>query len=519
MQMPETPLTPESTYQPSLSIAPSAIQSPAPDSTMFLLPASSKRDYADEDDCHTGRPRKRMFTITEAEILRKYYPDDAISSCGVCGVVTATDTPALFSPGLDKIMLEDKDTPVIVPATLSPGHRRLVTRTFLRELVDEALRSGHPSKEVHTETELGETVEITTTGPRDEVHNKLVSLSVEASVPEVIIVEEAHLQFALQRIVDNAIKFTDEGRIEVTVRMARNLQLVEIWVSDTGCGIAEEAKSQIFTPHFQQDASISRSRDGLGLSLFNAKAHVRKNLGGDLTLERSATEGPSRGSEFLLRLPISTFDLVNLDAPLIKTPPNGTFAVADVAASLPSPGIGFTIPTNADPAETKMIPSGPASRPKIARKQLSKRSSVNSQLATEYPLNILIAEDNETNRKVLIASLKRLGYDPEKIVVAYDGVEAVNHYTESLSKPRDQHFDLILMDIWMPNMDGFEAAARIFEMAKDGETTMPKIMAVTADITGDCLEKSQGIGMGFLAKPYKIPMIESLIVEHFQAKE
>jgi CheY-like chemotaxis protein len=344
----------------------------------------------------------------------------------------------------------------------------------------------------------------------------LVSLSVEASVPEVIIVEEAHLQFALQRIVDNAIKFTDNGRIEVTVRMARNLQLVEIWVVDTGCGIAEEAKSQIFTPHFQEDASISRSRDGLGLSLFNAKAHVRKNLGGDLTLERSATDGPSKGSEFLIRLPISTFDLVNIEAPLIKTPPNGTFAIADVAASLPSPGVGFTIPTNAEPAGVKMIPSGPASRPNVVRKQLPKRPTVNSQLATQYPLNILIAEDNETNRKVLIASLKRLGYSADKIAVAFDGVEAVEKYTASLDKPKEQRFDLILMDIWMPNMDGFEAATHILDMARKSAET-PKIMAVTADITGDCLEKSQNIGMGFLAKPYKIPQIEHLIVEHFQA--
>jgi len=424
MQMPETPLTPESTYQPSLSIAPSAIPSPAPDSAMFLLSASSKRNYADEDECHTGRPRKRMFTITEAEILRKYYPDDAISSCGVCGVVTAADAPPmLVSPGLDKVMLED--TPVIIPATLSPGHRRLVTRKFLRELVDEALKSGHPTKEVHIETTLGETVEITTTSPRGELHNKLVSLTVEASVPDVIIVEEAHLQFALQRIIDNAIKFTDDGRIEITVRMARNLQLVEIWVSDTGCGIAEEAKSQIFTPHFQEDASISRSRDGLGLSLFNAKAHVRKNLGGDLTLERSSTEGPSKGSEFLLRLPISTFDLVNLEAPFIKTPPNGTFATSDVAASLPIPGLGFTIPTNTDSAETKMIPAGPASRTSQDQKQTQKRSSINSKLATQYPLNILIAEDNPTLRAVLTGSLNRLGYPSSKISVAFDGLEAV----------------------------------------------------------------------------------------------
>jgi CheY-like chemotaxis protein len=508
MEMPETSLPSKSTNVPPLSIAPVAPQTPIADTPMFLLPASSKRDSPDADDCHSGRPRKRMFTITEAEILRRYYPDEAISSCGVCGVVVATDDPKIISPALDRVTPED--TPVIVPATLSPGHRKLVTRTFLRDLMHEALERVHPSKEVHTETELGEMVEITTNDWREEVHDKVVFLSVEASVPEVIIIEEIHLKFALQRILDNAIKFTDNGRIEITVKMARSPQLVEIRVADTGCGIAQEAKSQIFKPHFQEDASIRRSRDGLGLSLFNAKAHVRKSLGGDLTLEHSATEGPTKGSEFLLRIPISTFNLVSLDATLIKTPPNGTFAVADISASLPSPSGPFTIPTNADPGEDKMVPSGPASRPVVARKR------INSQLAKQYPLNVLIAEDNDTNRKILIKTLERLGYLTDKVAVAVDGVEAVNHYEACLSKPKQERFDLILMDIWMPNMDGFEASTRILDLAqKNGEA--PRIMAVTADITGDCLTKSQKIGMGFLPKPYKALEIEGIIIELFQA--
>jgi CheY-like chemotaxis protein len=515
MEMPETSLTHESSRVSSLSIAPSATQTPTADHGMFLLPASSKRDSPDEDDCHSGRPRKRMFTITEAEILRKYYPDDAISSCGVCGIVTATNDPKIISPALDQVILED--TPVIVPATLGPSHRKLVTRSFLRELVDEALKSSHPSREVYTETELGQTIEITTTNWRGEVHDKVVSLSVQPSVPEVIIVEELRLQFALQRIFDNAIKFTDTGRIEINVNMASNLQLVEIWVADTGCGISEEAKSQIFTPHFQEDASISRSRDGLGLSLFNAKAHVRKNLGGDLTLERSATEGPSKGSEFLLRLPISTFDLVSLEAPLIRTPPNGVFAIADISGILPSPSGPFTMPTSEDSAdatdaadtlEVKMVPSGPASRPAATRKR------GNPQLAKQYPINILIAEDNETNRRILVASLKRLGYVTDNIAVAFDGVEAVDQYAARLDNPKGKRFDLILMDIWMPNMDGFEASARIMDLAQQNGAA-PKIMAVTADITGDCLVRSQKIGMGFLSKPYKIPQIERLITGLF----
>jgi len=71
------------------------------------------------------------------------------------------------------------------------------------------------------------------------------------------------------------------------------------------------------------------------------------------------------------------------------------------------------------------------------------------------------------------------------------------------------------MDIWMPNMDGYEATTKIMDIAKAyGETT--KIIAVTADITGDSVERAKAAGMqGFLAKPYKVLDIEHLIVDNF----
>jgi CheY-like chemotaxis protein len=71
------------------------------------------------------------------------------------------------------------------------------------------------------------------------------------------------------------------------------------------------------------------------------------------------------------------------------------------------------------------------------------------------------------------------------------------------------------MDIWMPNMDGYEATTKIMEIAKaHGETT--KIIAVTADITSDSVDRAKAAGMqGFLAKPYKVLDIEHLIIEHF----
>ena len=154
--------------------------------------------------------------------------------------------------------------------------------------------------------------------------------------------------------------------------------------------------------------------------------------------------------------------------------------------------------------------------PASPKQSPGKRAAINPNLGSEYPLNILIAEDNAINRNVAIGSLNKLGYPKESITVAFDGLDAVKRYEESLSKPSAQHFDAILMDIWMPNMDGYEATSKIMELARmNGEKTT--IVAVTADITEDSIDRAKEAGMqGFLAKPYKVLDIEHLIMEHFQ---
>ena len=510
MQMPDTPLTPSDMDMKRGLTTPGSDHSPRQtlmDETELLLSPVSKKRERTQEYCHPGPPLKRMFTMTEAEILETYYPEEPSSMSGAT-IPTVEPVPSTkASSETDSETCEQKHSPTIASGMTSPTHRRIVVREFMRSLVHDALRNCHPTSETHKETDLGEIVQVKTIGSRGEVHDRTMFLEFGADVPEAIITEEAHLQFALQKLVDNAIKFTESGKITITVKMGRGSQVVEIWVVDTGCGIAEESKSNLFKPHFQEDASISRSRDGLGLSLFNAKAHVRKNLGGDVTLERSDTDGPSKGSEFLIRLPITSLDTINLDATLVGTPPS-TFlqrwsspAIEPVASA----------PISFEPAPT----SGMSIIPKSPKPTPRRRVAFNPQLAKKYPLNILIAEDNAINRNVAIGSLNKLGYSNQNITLAFDGLEAVHKYEASLSLPPAQRFDAILMDIWMPNMDGYEATTKIMEIAKaHGETT--KIIAVTADITSDSVDRAKAAGMqGFLAKPYKVLDIEHLIIEHF----
>jgi signal transduction histidine kinase/CheY-like chemotaxis protein len=502
MQMPETPMTPA---EPSSGF-PSQHN---PNRSLEMPSAMGKKRAPSEDIAyHSGPPLKKMFSMTEAEILNSYC-DRVPTAASAAGLLTPSTESSDIVPN-DRLRSAGSNSP-----TLGPTQHRIITRDFLRNLLVDALRSGHPTEENHTNTALGERIEVQTTGSRGEVQNVTVDFEVADDVPESIITEENHLQFCVQKVVDNAIKFTDNGSITVTVRLGRAPQTIELSVADTGCGIAEEFKGDLFKPHFQQDSSIRRPKDGLGLSLFNAKAHARKNLGGDVTLARSETEGPSRGSEFLIRLPISAPD-ADTEVPIVGTPPPSSHQVG----RSPWPEINLSPTLSAKSARARTasppIPLGSQEyRGSSVRPVTRKRPSFNAKLAHDHPLKILIAEDNAINRNVVIGALNKLGYTMADLTVAFDGLEAVKHYADSLLGPPENRFDAILMDIWMPNMDGYQAAKRIHQLAQaNGESV--KIAAVTADITSASLEHAKQHGMqGFLAKPYKVLDMERLIIEHF----
>jgi CheY-like chemotaxis protein/anti-sigma regulatory factor (Ser/Thr protein kinase) len=514
MQMPEVSSTPNEKEPKGIlrdcGLSVSYPQTPGPSESNFVpSPPPKKRERSEEQDFHPGPPLKRMFMMTEAEILQTYYSDEATTPGGLTVAITetipSTTSPSEIDWSPEREGSDSKRKQSATPVMLTPGHHRIMTRDFMRALINEALRHGHPTKEVHKDTVLGEVIEFRTIGSRGEIQDRTIFLEIEADVPTSFVTEEQQLEFALQKLIDNAIKFTEHGRITITVQMRKNRSVVEIRILDTGCGISEESRSNLFKPHFQEDASISRAKDGLGLSLFNAKAHVRKNLGGDVTLERSATEGPSKGSEFMIRLPITALDLDETQtsllgsAPISLQPSETTPSFKPVEGRLPIPSSSKSIPQQCP------VQGSPRSR-----------KAFNPALASDYPLNILIAEDNAINRNVAIGTLNKLGYKAADITLAFDGLEAVNLYKTSLDRSPSERFNCVLMDIWMPNMDGYEATTKIMELAKENGDPL-KIIAVTADITEESISRAKAAGMqGFLAKPYKVLDIEHLIMEHFQ---
>jgi CheY-like chemotaxis protein len=536
MQMPETPLvTDHDTGSDESLITPEILELQRPDiviegSGISLSPTGRKRLRSEELDFHPGPPLKRLTALAEVNMHRMH------SGRTSQQIVSGIEDPEVINGDVEEYRggtrctaaptelnsrnsSECRQTPPTSPPESSQKNRQIDIRNFIRALIHDAVSVIHPISKDSTQTECGEIVEIITEGPRGEKGRLVIHSETDTEVPEVIAAEEQHLQFALQKIIDNAIKFTDNGTVKVSVKLSRNSQLVDIRVSDTGCGITEESKLHLFKPHFQEDASISRAKDGLGLSLFNAKAHVRKNLGGDITLERSATEGSAKGSEFLIRIPISA----SLDGSRPNTPRVGTPVPVSHSRSRPSSPPLSTV------GNSESLPPAPTSVPIPRRQSLpkvqspmpakgSKKLSFNQNLAKAVPLTFLVAEDNVINRQILVNYLKKLGYEMENIIQAYDGVEAVHQYKASLLRPPNKRVNAVLMDLWMPNMDGYEATEKILKIARDKGESLA-VMAVTADITSDSLERAKETGMkGFISKPYKVLDIEHLILEHFRSE-
>ncbi|KAI9734093.1 MAG: hypothetical protein M1818_007031 [Claussenomyces sp. TS43310] len=516
MEMPDTPLGTDD--EPARE----TIEQPIifSESSTISVSSSRRKHPRDEDvDFHPGPSLKRFsIAATRATGQLPLFSSESPSTASIDednGDVRNDDSASPGRPESRRSVTPSRSTTITTTtdfeSILSPTHRHISTREFMQSLVSDAVRNAHPVRQTTTKTQHGMVVRVTASGPRGEVRDLDFELDIDAAVPEGIVTEEHHLRFCLQKVIDNAVKFTESGKIKITLRLSNRPQLLEIRIMDTGCGMTLESKAQLFKPHFQEDASISRARDGLGLSLFNAKAQIRKHLGGDMTLEHSATEGPTKGSEFLIRLPLATPSDLNRDqSPFLGTPSQSRHSSPVRAIKRADNGLlsaSVSTPVRAQPRRTYQA------TPVLAK--VPKRPCFNRDLAKVVPLTFLIAEDNSINRNILVGYLKKLGYREENIILAFDGVEAVKKYQGSLQRPPGKRIDSVLMDLWMPNMDGYEATTKILQLARDqGET--PAVMAVTADITNESLERAKQTGMtGFVSKPFKVLDIEHMILEHF----
>jgi signal transduction histidine kinase/CheY-like chemotaxis protein len=271
---------------------------------------------------------------------------------------------------------------------------------------------------------------------KTKLHVKISSL-----VPRMYIGDGGRIRQILTNIMGNAVKFTDEGDVTVTVsgRVEDDIAQLEIDVKDSGIGIPPEKMDSIFDKFNQVDGTSTKRHEGTGLGLAISKQLVEK-MNGDISVSSVLDEG----STFSIRLPLPVS--------------------SDVIAS---------------PAITEQ-------NPEIAHKPRSA-----SQEASQS--KILVVEDSLVNQEVVKDFLEAIDC---QIVIATNGQEAIN-FTES------QEYDLILMDCQMPIVDGFEATRRIREREKEKQCGRTPIIALTANAYESDRKKCLDVGMDdFLSKPF-----------------
>lgn len=425
----------------------------------------------------------------------------------------------------------------------APGLRHTNLREVLQYVINDALKvGGRPDSAVAEATDTGEKIEVRTRGSNGSAHTKWIEWTVSPDVPETILIDERDLAKMVSCLALNAIKFTQHGTITLKATLSSKSRYVVINIKDTGSGIPTAFLPNLFKPFSREDDSTTRQSEGLGLGLMVAKGIARK-LGGDLFCLRSHVAGPSKGSEFEMRVPLSPGEICSRPAtpfgsptPSIKsrmsvdrdlsieadvprldlnytpaTPPLSLDASKPDAERQAPDTPAITVQTVTPPVEIGVITPPRTSSPphnRGARALSSDRDIVPADLAKQLPLNILVVDDNAINRRVLVSMLGRMGY--KDIQTAFNGNDAVDAVRRNAFTPGATPFDLILMDLWMPLLDGFQATEKILGM--DDLAVKPAIMAVSADITDAAMEKAMKSGMkGFVTKPFVTRDIARLI--------
>ena len=277
---------------------------------------------------------------------------------------------------------------------------------------------------------------------------------VEQDVPAHINGDPGRLRQILVNLIGNALKFTAAGEIRLHVASGPGVLYFE--VRDTGIGISKERIGAIFSAFEQVDASTTRRFGGTGLGLTISRRLVEL-MGGEIGVESAV----GVGSVFRFSVPF-----------------------------LPASNDGVSEWDSAESARGKQaLPAGGAISPSAAGGPVSEAK-------------ILLVEDNPVNRRVVIEILARGGFCAD---TAENGEEALR----ALSFAR---YDLVLMDIQMPLMDGFEATRRIREReAASGEPRTP-VIAMTAHALAGYREKCLSAGMDdYLTKPVSRNELEAVL--------
>ncbi|MCK5695280.1 MAG: response regulator, partial [Desulfobacula sp.] len=265
---------------------------------------------------------------------------------------------------------------------------------------------------------------------------------IEKNIPHYLSGDPARIRQILINLIGNAIKFTDQGEIFVKILLKEEVNddlMLLFEIKDTGIGIPQDKTDKLFNLFTQVDASITRKFGGTGLGLTISK-QLTELMNGKI----GVTSELNKGSVFWFTIKLK------------KQKPDPADIDTDRMASINAP----------HPEKSSNV--------KVTRK-----------------LKILLAEDNIINQRVVSILLGKIGHS---ITIAKNGQEAIQLYEQ-------EPFDLILMDIQMPIMDGEQATLKIRSLEKKSKTHIPIIVLTANAMKGD-KERYLNLGMdSYVAKP------------------
>lgn len=297
-------------------------------------------------------------------------------------------------------------------------------------------------------------------------------LNVASDVPHRVFGDPGRLRQVIINLVSNAIKFTESGEIEVTVQRVGNTREkhanLRFNVRDTGIGIPHDKFKTIFKSFSQADTTTTRKYGGTGLGL-TISAQLVGLMGGRIELESELGKGSS--FHFTLDMPAGNAQAQNKHGGQLHE-------------------LGITSYLKKPVSESNLL-DAITTAPVEPAQQMASLIMHHSPHDIRRKLNLLLAEDNVVNQKLAIHLLEKLGHS---VTVANNGIEALQHCQAG-------QFDAILMDVDMPEMNGYEATQRIREKEQASGTHIP-IVAITAHAMQGVREECLSRGMdGYLSKP------------------
>jgi len=310
----------------------------------------------------------------------------------------------------------------------------------------------------------------------------VLSFTIDPEVPELVVGDPGRIRQILLNLIGNAVKFTDEGGIKVAAGLTEidKGQRLRFMVKDTGPGVHPEDQTRIFGEFYQADVSLTRAHGGTGLGLAITDQLVRL-MGGRVGFESDS----GKGSLFWVELPL-------------------VLPGEDTVAGLQDTVVE-SVSTDKDSARLERLtnPAAAASAPTAG--------------ATEYPLpvtydlRVLVAEDSEVNQFIIRELLAKWGIE---IAVAANGLEAVKAF-------REQEFDLILMDIQMPEMDGLEATRQIRAVQSSEDLHRDcEIVGLSAHAMSGDRERYMAEGMiEYLTKPIRTEELREVLDTCLEKKQ